>query len=115
MLDFFKKKPYFIIKLNEDSGVPPIPVYQKKIVIGRGVNHVLSIPDNSISRNHVEVEYKDGVILITDLATSNGTKINGEPIPGRMPVAYQPTQVLMLGQSQVLIQFEVLQPKDTHK
>lgn len=114
MLSLFKKKPYYIIKLSEESGVPPIPVYQKKIVIGRGVNHVLSIPDNSISRNHVEVEYKDGVILITDLSTSNGTKINGENIPGRMPVAYQPTQVVMLGQSQVLIQFELL-PKENAK
>lgn len=114
MLSLFKKKPYYIIKLSEDSGVPPIPVYQKKIVIGRGLNHVLSIPDNSISRNHVEVEYKDGVILITDLFTSNGTKINGESIPGRMPVAYQPSQVVMLGQSQILIQFELL-PKENAK
>jgi len=111
MLKLFKKKPYFIIKLNEDAGVPPIPVYQKKIIIGRGVNHVLSIPDNSISRNHVEVEYKDGAILITDLATSNGTKIDGEPIPVSLPVHYQPFQVLVLGQSKVSIQFELLDNK----
>jgi len=108
MIDLFKKKPYFIIKLNEDAGVPPIPVYDKKIIIGRGVNHILSIPDHSISRNHVEVEYKNGKILITDLATSNGTKIDGEVIPVSMPVPYQPSQTVVLGQSKVSIQFEVL-------
>ncbi len=108
MLSLFKKKPYFFIRLNDDAGVPPIPVYDKKIIIGRGMNHVLSIPDNSISRNHVQVEFRDGVLLITDLATSNGTKIDGEIIPGSMPVPYHPSQIVVLGQSQVSIQFEVL-------
>ena len=106
MFRFFKKKPYFIIKLSDESGVPPIPVYEKKIVIGRGVNHVLSIPDNSISRNHVEIEFREGNIYVTDLATANGTKLDGESIPVSTPVPYHPEQTLVLGQSQVFIQFE---------
>ena len=108
MFNLFKKKPYFIIRLSEDSGVPPIPVYEKKIIIGRGAHHVLAIPHNSISRNHISVEFRDGVIFVTDLATSNGTKIDGEMIPPKLAVPYQASQVITLGQSEVPIRFEIL-------
>jgi S-DNA-T family DNA segregation ATPase FtsK/SpoIIIE len=107
MLNLFQKKPNFIILLSEDTGVPPIPVYEKKIIIGRGTNHVLAIPDNSISRNHVEVVFREGVITVTDLGTSNGTKIDGELLPGNVPVPYREGQMLTLGQSEVAIRFEL--------
>lgn len=107
MFNLFKKDPFFIIKLNEDTGVPPIPVYDKKIIIGRGTNHVLAIPDNSISRNHVEVTFKDGEILITDLGTSNGTRIDGEAIPPNVPMPYEEGRVLILGQCELAIRFEL--------
>ncbi len=107
MFSFLYKKPNFVIKLPEDTGVPPIPVYDKKIIIGRGTNHVLAIPDNSISRNHVEVVYRNGEILVTDLGTSNGTKLDGETIPSNIPVPYTEGQTMILGQSEVAIRFEL--------
>lgn len=107
MFSFWHKKPNFVIRLAEGTGVPPIPVYEKKIIIGRGTNHVLAIPDSSISRNHVEVIFRDGEILITDLGTSNGTKLDGELIPSNIPVPYKEGQTMILGQSEVLIKFEV--------
>jgi pSer/pThr/pTyr-binding forkhead associated (FHA) protein len=106
MFSFLQKKPNFIIRLTDDTGVPPIPVYDKKIIIGRGNNHVLAIPDASISRNHVEITFRDGEILVTDLGTSNGTKLDGHPIPPSIPVPYSEGQVLQLGQSEVSIRFE---------
>lgn len=107
MLSFFRKKPFFIIRLSEDTGVPPIPVYEKKIIIGRGTNHILALPDTSISRNHIEVNFKDGNLSVIDLGTSNGTKINGEFIPANVVIPYVEGQVVQLGQSQVQIRFEL--------
>lgn len=110
MFSIFKKKPYYIIHLNEEAGVPPIPVYDKKIIIGRAMNHVLAIPDNSISRNHIEVEFKNGSLFITDLATSNGTKLDGDAIPKSTQIQYKESQILILGQSEVKINFEIFKP-----
>lgn len=107
MINLFQKKPNFIIRLPEDTGVPPIPVYEKKVIIGRGNNHVVAIPDSSISRNHVEITFKDGVIFVADLGTSNGTRLDGEQIPSNMPVPYTEGQLLTLGQSPVGIRFEI--------
>jgi S-DNA-T family DNA segregation ATPase FtsK/SpoIIIE len=106
MFKFFKKTPLYIIHLSQETGVPPIPVYDKKIVIGRSANHVLAIPDNSISRNHVEIVYSGGVITIKDMGTSNGTKINEQQIPAHLPVEYHSGQVLTLGHCAVGIIFE---------
>jgi pSer/pThr/pTyr-binding forkhead associated (FHA) protein len=107
MFKIFKKNPNYTIYLNEETGVPPIPVYDKKIIIGRGTNHILAIPDHSISRNHVEVIFREGTIFIVDLVTANGTRIDGELIPASTPIPYTEGQTLVLGQSEVLIQFQI--------
>lgn len=106
MFNFFKKKPKYYIHLEGDSEVPPIAIYDKKVVIGRGSNHVLVLPDNSISRNHLEISYSDGKIQIIDLGTSNGTKLDGHLIPANIPVSYTEGQALVLGQSALIIKIE---------
>ena len=113
MLKFFKKSFLYLIHLSEETGVPPIPVYDKKIIIGRSTNHVLAIPDHSISRNHAEIVYSNGVITIMDMATSNGTKINEQTIPPNMPVEYHVGQVLTLGNCPVGIIFEFPEDEKT--
>jgi S-DNA-T family DNA segregation ATPase FtsK/SpoIIIE len=113
MFKFFKKSPLYIIHLSEETGVPPIPVYDKKIIIGRSANHVLAIPDQSISRNHVEIIFSNGVITIMDMGTSNGTKLNDQQIPANLPVDYHIGQILTLGHCSVAITFEF--PEEAHK
>jgi predicted component of type VI protein secretion system len=54
----------------------------------------------------VEIVYRDGTITVTDLGTSNGTKLDGELIPGNVNVPYREGQRLTLGQSEVAIHFE---------
>lgn len=110
MFSFWQKKPSYLIRLNEETGVPPIPVYEKKIIIGRNNQHVLALPDNSVSRNHIEVNFRNGVIYVTDLGTANGTTIDGEKIPPHKPIPYAEGQDVVLGQSEVTIRFERLPP-----
>jgi hypothetical protein len=47
-----------------------------------------------------------GVITIKDMGTSNGTKINEQPIPANLPVEYHIGQILTLGLCPVSITFE---------
>ncbi|MEY4616645.1 MAG: Inner rane component of cytoplasmic domain [Pseudomonadota bacterium] len=107
MFSFFKKKPLYIIHLSSDTGVPPIPVYDKRVTIGRGLNHVLTLPDNSISRNHLVVTFRNGEIMVMDLGTSNGSKLSGDVLPANVEVPYSKGQLLMLGKSTIEIKFEI--------
>ena len=51
--------------------------------IGRSSSSDVQIPDEELSRNHCMIEVSsDGALTITDLASANGTFLNGENIEG---------------------------------
>ena len=45
--------------------------------LGRSSSCEISIPDPSLSRNHCLLEARDGGLWVTDLASANGTAVNG--------------------------------------
>jgi len=56
----------------------------KPNVIGRDPQADLSIPSDRISRKHCQIEpTPDGLFVLTDLGSSNGTLVNQERIQGR--------------------------------
>lgn len=53
----------------------PIPV-----TIGREEGNLLRLNDERVSRFHAKVQHEDGDIILTDLESTNGTRVNGSPI-----------------------------------
>ncbi len=53
--------------------------------LGRSAGNDICIPDKHVSRRHAVITYRDGVFLISDLGSINGTFVNGkqvyEPFP----------------------------------
>ena len=54
--------------------------------IGRSANNDIQIPEQHISRQHALIQYRDGVFLINDLDSSNGTFVNDEPVDQPFPL-----------------------------
>ena len=52
---------------------------QKTIVVGRGEDCDLQIPDHSVSRRHVRIERTERGYSISDLQSTNGTFVNDQP------------------------------------
>ena len=51
------------------------------VTIGRSVDNVLEIPDPNMSRRHCVIEQREtGEVILTDCNSSNGTRVNDEPI-----------------------------------
>lgn len=105
----FKRNPILIVHLNSDTGIPPIPVFEKRFVIGRKPTHLVSIPDNSVSRDHAEVIFQDGQVFIMDMGTSNGTTIEGQKIPNNIPTPYHQGKLINLGKSNVYLSIEIFE------
>jgi len=63
-----------------------LPLSDDPIVLGRDPNCDLPLQDERVSWQHASIEMANGVPLLTDLGSSNGTyldgrKIDGEPTP----------------------------------
>jgi len=50
------------------------------VTIGREEGNLLRLNDERVSRFHAKVQYDNGEIILTDLESTNGTKVNGNVI-----------------------------------
>jgi predicted component of type VI protein secretion system len=67
-------------ELVPDNGDPPIPITRDVTVVGRRAYCDVVINDPSLSKRHCVLVKTDGLLVIRDLATTNGTKVKGQRI-----------------------------------
>lgn len=58
-----------------------------KITIGRSSNNDICIPDRHVSRLHAIIEYRDGIFMISDNQSANGTFVNDLQLTEPYPLA----------------------------
>jgi pSer/pThr/pTyr-binding forkhead associated (FHA) protein len=65
-----------------DPGVPlrKITLQSLPAVVGRSHDADVRVVDSWISRRHCEISEMDGMLVVRDLESTNGTLINGEHI-----------------------------------
>src|SRR5206468_11855438 len=72
----------------------PIPV-----TIGREEGNLLRLNDERVSRFHAKVQQEDGDVILTDLESTNGTRVNGSPVQIRR---LKPGDQVAMGRSVLL-------------
>src|SRR5271163_2538952 len=72
----------------------PLPV-----TIGREEGNLLRLNDERVSRFHAKVQQDNGDIILTDLESTNGTRVNGNPVQIRR---LRPGDQIGLGRSTLL-------------
>jgi len=72
----------------------PIP-----ITIGREEGNLLRLNDERISRFHIKIKQEDDDVILTDLESTNGTRVNGSPVQIRR---LRPGDQICLGRSMLL-------------
>jgi pSer/pThr/pTyr-binding forkhead associated (FHA) protein len=56
--------------------------------IGRDVNNAIVVDDQFASAAHCELTFRGRAWFIEDLASTNGTLWNGQPVTGTIPLGY---------------------------
>ncbi len=86
-----------------DIGGTRHPLTRSRTVIGRGSEADITLDDSGTSRKHVEILWDGERAQVTDLGSTNGTLLNGEPITRAV---LPPDSVVEIGRTRML--FRVL-------
>src|SRR5512143_1349726 len=75
------RAPQVVLEIREPGGVPRrIPLSGAPIRIGRAPECELVVKDSRVSRRHARLHARDGVLVLTDLGSTNGTRVNGHRV-----------------------------------
>jgi pSer/pThr/pTyr-binding forkhead associated (FHA) protein len=94
------KTVYYIV---QKSGKQTRVEEGQDITIGRSFDNTLFIEDPSVSRHHAVIRWKNGMMYICDLSSTNGSQLNQEKL---MPDYYYELNYLddlMIGNIELVI------------
>ena len=74
------QEPLMKAELVPENGDPPIPITKDLTVVGRKEYCDVWIDDATLSKRHCVLVKTDGLLVVRDLATTNGTKVKGQRI-----------------------------------
>jgi hypothetical protein len=78
-----------------------VPVRPGTLRLGRSLDNDIVLPDDKVSRHHGQIGVRLGMLVYTDLGSTNGSYLNGS---GVTEIALGPGDVLQLGSSTVTIE-----------
>ncbi len=90
------------ITAGPDAGAG-ILLQAQAILIGRARENHVTLADRKVSRHHARIERLDGVCVVTDLGSRNGTRLNGIPI---LRAGLLPGDFLYLGDTILAVEAE---------
>jgi pSer/pThr/pTyr-binding forkhead associated (FHA) protein len=70
------------------------------LTIGREEGNPIQLNDERISRFHLKIQEDDGKLVLTDLESTNGTKVNGENV---QLCIVRPGDLILLGRTMLLV------------
>lgn len=73
--------------------------------VGRHPFNEISLDDRSVSRYHCWIALEDGRAVLEDLASGNGTFVNGDRLRGRRPL--KPGDRILVGNTQFVFAEDV--------
>jgi len=73
--------------------------------IGRSHDNDVSLQDPQVSGHHARMQVSGSSVTLTDLGSSNGTHVNGQPIPTHVAWTVNPGDSIQVGDTTVRVEF----------
>jgi pSer/pThr/pTyr-binding forkhead associated (FHA) protein len=78
----------FKLIIQDDEGkTTVVPLIRDEITIGRKEGNTIRLTERNVSRRHARILKSNGSVLVEDLESYNGVKVNGARIQGRIAVS----------------------------
>lgn len=97
--------------IEDDEGRKTVvPFVREEITIGRQEGNTIRLTERNISRRHARLLRGDGAVLVEDLGSYNGIRLNGEKVRGQVQV--QDGDLIQIGDYDLAIQNEPNPPDE---
>jgi hypothetical protein len=75
------RAPEVVVEVREPGRAPRrLPISGAPVRIGRAPECELVLKDTRVSRRHARLHARNGVLVLTDLGSTNGTRVNGHRV-----------------------------------
>lgn len=98
-----------LIILHPNGATDEFPLSKVKTTVGRSARSDVCIPDAFASRLHAEIRREGDTFFLHDLGSANGTRLNGEPVSGTVPIFSG--NMIQIGETKLTFQGESELPK----
>ena len=78
------------------------PLRTAVVNVGRADYNDIVIPEGSVSTNHAKIQRREGIWVLVDLDSTNGTMVDGERVDEEVPLA--PGALLRFGDVQCVFE-----------
>lgn len=92
-------------RLVSADGGPPIDLVRDVSVVGRGEGCDVRLAHKGVSKLHCVIVKTDGLLVVRDLGSLNGTRVNGQPA---LRAALLPNDELAFGSRKYHVKFGVV-------
>ena len=72
--------PLMRARLIPSAGGPPVEIVKDMTLVGRGEDCDVRVDHKSVSKIHCILVKTDGLLLLRDLGSTNGTRVNGQRV-----------------------------------
>ena len=94
--------------IEDDEGRKTVvPFVRDEITIGRQEGNTIRLTERNVSRRHARLVRQNGHVLVEDLGSYNGIRINGDKIQGQVPV--HEGDLIQIGDYDLAVQSEQAQ------
>jgi hypothetical protein len=94
-------EPLYIEIIYQDGSArcENVPVCEERVLIGRGPlrDHRIAIANRRVSRAHLLVTWGGHSLLVTDLRSANGSRLNDAPLPPNQPFPWRVGETITIG------------------
>lgn len=86
-----------LVLLIQGKPVNEFPLSGDTVTVGRAADNAVQIADDSVSSHHAELVVDSGSYVLRDIGSTNGTKVNNEPLPPGEPRKLAGGEVVKFG------------------
>jgi predicted component of type VI protein secretion system len=92
------------------DALAPLTFDAPRIVLGRGAQCEMRLPDASVSARHATIRAHQAGWVVVDEGSTNGTRLNGEKLSAQAPRPLRTGDLLLLGRVEVKVRIGAAVP-----